>query len=231
MSYELVVTMKHKQSTFNEHHLDAQVSISDKSKKILYRSSLNALMILAIGLLVNLAIRVDFSILKHGLGETSITEALQSLMLIISASSFFLVLRERKELSHAATLIFGFLIVLTIREMDAWFDMIFHGAWVFPALLVTVSSCAYGFKGHKNTINQMATILDVRHMNTLIGGVVLLIVFSRLYGMGSFWHSVMHENYIREVKNVSEEAMELLCYCLIALGAVKTRLTLKNQTA
>ena len=221
MSYELVVTMKHKQSTFNEHHLDAQVSISDKSKKILYRSSLNALMILAIGLLVNLAIRVDFSILKHGLGETSITEALQSLMLIISVSSFFLVIRERKELSHAATLIFGFLVVLTIREMDAWFDMIFHGAWVFPALLVTVSSCAYGFKGHKNTINQMATILDVRHMNTLIGGVVLLIVFSRLYGMGSFWHSVMHENYIREVKTYLKRRWSFCVTALLLLALLK----------
>ncbi len=178
--------MKNKQSTFHEQHIDAQGGILESSKKTLYRASLNALVILAIGLLVNLAIRIDFSILKHGLGETSITEALQLLMLLLSTSSFFLVIRERKDLSHAAALIFGFLSVLTIREMDAWFDMLFHGAWVFPALLVTIATCAYAFRGHKGTINQMATILDVRHMNTLIGGVVLLVVFSRLYGMGSF---------------------------------------------
>ena len=222
--------MKRKHSTFHEQHIDAQVGISDSSKKALYRSSLNALVILAISLLVNLAIRIDFSVLKHGLGETSITEVLQLLMLIVSTTSFYLVLRERKDLSHAATLIFGFLAVLTIREMDAWFDMLFHGAWVLPALVVTITCCAYAFRRHTGTINQMATILDVRHMNTLIGGVVLLVVFSRLYGMGSFWQSVMHEYYVREVKDVSEEAMELLCYCLIALGAVKTRLTLKHKT-
>ncbi|WP_436840209.1 hypothetical protein [Vibrio hepatarius] len=184
---------------------------------------------MAIAILVNLAIRIDFSILKHGLGETSITESLQFLMLMVSTSTFYLLIREREDLSHAATLIFGFLAVLTIRETDAWFDLLFHGAWVLPAMVVTVATCTYAFRGGKRSINEIATILDVRHMNTLIGGVVLLIVFSRLYGMGSFWHTVMQEYYVREVKNVSEESMELLCYCLIALGAVKTRLALKHN--
>ena len=64
-------------------------------------------------------------------------------------------------------------------------------------------------------------------MNFLIGSVVLLIVFSGLYGMGHFWYSVMGEHYIREVKNVSEESMELLCYSLIALAAAKTRISMR----
>ncbi|GLT20050.1 hypothetical protein GCM10007938_38330 [Vibrio zhanjiangensis] len=220
--------MKREHPIFDERRLTSQDGILDKSKKVIYKSSLDALVILAICILVNLAIRIDFSVFKDGVGEASFTESLQLLMLIVSTSSFYLIIRERQDLIHAAVLIFGFLVVVTIREMDAWFDLIFHGAWVLPAALVTIVSTVYALRGGKDSVNQMATILDIRHMNTMIGGIVLLVVFSRLYGMGSFWHSVMQEHYVREVKNVSEESMELLCYCLIALGAVKTRLSLKH---
>jgi len=55
------------------------------------------------------------------------------------------------------------------------------------------------------------------------------LVFSRLYGMGSFWQHVMGEHYVRDVKNISEEGIELLCYSLIALSAVRTRRELKRQ--
>ncbi|MGP8308889.1 hypothetical protein [Vibrio sp. YIC-376] len=41
--------------------------------------------------------------------------------------------------------------------------------------------------------------------------------------MGSFWRSVLDASYIREVKNISEEGIELLCYSLIALSAFRTR--------
>lgn len=68
-------------------------------------------------------------------------------------------------------------------------------------------------------------------MPMLITAVVLLLVFSRLYGMGSFWHSVMEEHYLREVKNLSEEAIELLCYSLISLSAVKTYYLLTKSDA
>ena len=58
---------------------------------------------------------------------------------------------------------------------------------------------------------------------------ILLLVFSRLYGMGSFWQHVMGEHSVRDVKNISEEGIELLCYSLIALSAVRTRRELKRQ--
>ncbi len=116
-----------------------------------------------------------------------------------------------------------------IREMDYWFDMIHHGSWVFPALAVTALACAKAYQGGKGTVNQMAVILQSPYMKLLIGSVVLLVVFSRLYGMGSFWQHVMGEHYVRDVKNISEEGIELLCYSLIALSAVRTRRELKRQ--
>ncbi|MCA0934442.1 hypothetical protein LCL85_02520 [Vibrio alginolyticus] len=201
--------------------------IADESKQIIYRACLSALMIVAISIVVNLSIRLDYVILGSNLGETSITETLQLTMLAIAAWSFFSLAKQVSEVKHAAVLISGFFAVLMIREMDYWMDMIHHGSWVFPALTVTALACAKAYQGGKGTVNEMADILRVPHMKLLIGSVVLLLVFSRLYGMGSFWRHVMDESYIRDVKNISEEGIELLCYSLIALSAFRTRREIK----
>lgn len=197
--------------------------VTEKSKRIIYKSSLNALMIVAISILVNLSLRLDYVVLGSSLGELSVTETLQLVMLAIASWSFFSLSKQQPQLKHAAILIAGFFAVLIIRETDYWTDMIHHGSWVFPALAVTALACAKAYQGGKGTMNEMATILTVPHMKLLVGAVMLLLVFSRLYGMGSFWQQVMDENYIRDVKNISEEGIELLCYCSIALSAVRTK--------
>lgn len=66
-------------------------------------------------------------------------------------------------------------------------------------------------------------------MNLLITGVMLLLVFSRLFGMGSFWHNIMGADYVREVKIIAEEGTELLAYCLIAFASVKTVNGFRNK--
>ncbi len=205
--------------------------ITDESKRVIYRSCLSVLMIVAVSIVVNLSIRLDYIILGSNLGETSITETLQLLMLGIASWSFFSLSKQVSHLKHAAVLISGFFVVLMIREMDYWMDMIRHGSWIFPALTVTALACAKAYQGGKGTVNEMADILRSSNMKLLISAVILLLVFSRLYGMGSFWRHVMDEHYIRDVKNISEEGIELLCYNLIALSAFRTRreLKLKNQ--
>ncbi|MFB9136656.1 hypothetical protein M1D72_01785 [Vibrio sp. AK197] len=203
--------------------------VTADTKKTIYRQLLNALMIVAIGILVNLSIRVDYTLFGVSLGEQSLTETLQLVMLAGSAVCFFSLGRRMSQVKHASYLIAAFFVVLMIREMDVWFDMIAHGSWVYPALLVTFAALYNAYKGGKQSINEMGQILKSRHMNMLIGGVMLLLVFSRLYGMGSFWQSVMSDSYIRDVKNISEETMELLCYCLIALGAAKTRFEMLTE--
>ncbi|MED5505057.1 MAG: hypothetical protein VYC54_11615 [Pseudomonadota bacterium] len=219
-----------KQAESAQSNLVAENSkVTEESKRIIYKSMLSALTIVAISILVNLSIRVDYVLLGSTLGETSVTETLQLIMLAVASWSFFRVSRQESHLSHAAILISGFFAVLMIREMDYWFDMIHHGSWVFPALAITALACAKAYRGGKGTVNEMAIILQSPYMKLLIGSVILLLVFSRLYGMGSFWQHVMGEHYVRDVKNISEEGIELLCYSLIALSAVRTRRELKRQ--
>ncbi|MCG7587258.1 hypothetical protein MHN01_16625, partial [Photobacterium sp. OFAV2-7] len=46
-----------------------------------------------------------------------------------------------------------------------------------------------------------------------------LFVFARIYGMGDLWQGAMQENYLRSVKNLAEEGVELLAYSLIVFAA------------
>ena len=208
---------------------NASSKISPESKKIIYQALTHILTIAAIGILVNVSIHLDYIYLNSAVGEVSITENLQLVMLAISSWCFFDIYRKNLDVYHAAILISGFFFVMMVREMDFLFDKIHHGFWVFPALSVALFSCFRACKGGKNTVNEMACILQIPYMKLLMAAVVLLLVYSRLYGMGSFWHSVMGIHYVRDVKSISEESMELLCYCLIAISSVRIRYALKPE--
>ncbi|WP_060981569.1 hypothetical protein [Vibrio splendidus] len=199
-----------------------EFTLSQSTSQVIYKRCQTALVVLAIGIVANLALRIDFVLLNGNVGEISVTEMLQQLLLIIASGSFAYLAREKREVKHAAMLISAFFSVMFIREMDFWFDKIVHGAWVVPALLVAGSAIFYAIKNGKRTIDQLALILASPHMNLLVTGVMLLLVFSRLFGMGSFWHNVMGDDYVRAVKNIAEEGTELLAYCLIAFASLKT---------
>lgn len=205
--------------------------ISLSTKEVIYKTLLQVMVVCALCIVVNIAIRVDFVVLGHALGESSVTEMLQIIMLVTTSLAFMLLAKRYPSLANASVLIAGFFFVLAIREMDAWFDLIFHGAWLYPALTVFALSALYAFRGGKRTLDQMAAILASRYMPILVTAVVVLLVFSRLYGMGSFWQHVMEEHYLRDVKNLSEEAIELLCYCLITYSAINTHITMKRSFA
>ncbi|MDH6017382.1 hypothetical protein [Vibrio splendidus] len=199
-----------------------EFTLSQSTSQVIYKRCQTALVVLAIGIVANLALRIDFVLLNGNVGEVSATEMLQQLLLIVTSGSFAYLAIEKREVKHAALLISAFFAVLFIREMDFWFDKIVHGAWVVPALLVAGSAIFYAIKNGKRTIDQLALILASPHMNLLVTGVMLLLVFSRLFGMGSFWHNVMGDDYVRVVKNIAEEGTELLAYCLIAFASLKT---------
>ncbi|MFM2587101.1 hypothetical protein [Vibrio sp. TBV020] len=219
------------QASSSDQSESADLIISDFAKTTFQKVALNALVIAALSILVNVCLRVDFTLLHHGLGETSATELAQLMMLAVTSLSFFHLVRTKSSVTYAAALVSGFFMVMFIREMDVWFDMIAHGAWVVPALTITFAACYFAFSGGKKTIDQMALLLNTRYMPVLITSAVLLLVFTRLYGMGSFWHSVMGDHYIRDVKNLSEEATELMAYSIIAFAAVKTCLLVKRSDA
>ena len=178
-------------------------------------------MTIALCLFVIGILRVDYIWLGNSVGEKSITESVQSLLLLYTVFTFYTLVRKGV-LTSAMTLVGGFFCVVLIREFDAFFDQIIHGFWIYPALMVAVSSVVLALRG-KNAYLQMGELLENRNMQIIVTSVVILLVFSRFYGIGWFWKDVMSDSYIRDVKNISEETMELLCYGFIALYTYKTK--------
>lgn len=135
--------MKSQSKTKEQTHMSLELpefTLSQSTSQVIYKRCQTALVVLAISIVANLALRIDFVLLNGNVGEISVTEMLQQLLLIVTSGSFIYLARERSEVKHAALLISAFFAVMFIREMDFWFDKIVHGAWVVPALLVAGSA-------------------------------------------------------------------------------------------
>jgi len=196
-------------------------------KTAILKTIQNIIITTLLSLIVIAAQRLDYFWLENTLGEESITELLQIVFLLFTIVCFYKLHRAEK-LSGAVMLVGGFFTTLLIRELDAYFDLIFHGFWLYPALVVTLFCIHYALR-QDNLNAQMAQSLTDKYMQMLITFVVLLFVFSRLYGMGNFWEAVMGSHYVRDVKNISEETIELLFYAFIAFYAHKTSISLTQK--
>jgi len=198
-----------------------------KNNTPILKTAQNIVITTLLSLTVIAAQRLDYFWLENSLGEQSITELLQAVFLLFSVLCFYQ-LKLSNHLPRATILVSGFFTVLLIREFDASFDLIVHGFWVYPALVITLSSILYALQGNQ-LYEQMSRLLDDKNMQALITFIILLFVFSRLYGMGDFWKGVMGEQYVRDVKNISEETIELLFYAFIAFYANKTRISVTQK--
>lgn len=198
-----------------------------QTKSAFLKTMQNIIITTLLSLLVIAAQRLDYFWLENTLGEESITELMQIVFLLFTIVCFYKLHRADK-LSGAAMLVGGFFTTLLIRELDAYFDLVFHGFWIYPALVVTLFCSHYALR-QDNLNAQMAKLLADKYMQIMITFIVLLFVFSRLYGMGDFWEAVMGNNYVRDVKNISEETIELLFYAFITFFASKTTISLTQK--
>ncbi|WP_345332199.1 hypothetical protein [Ferrimonas pelagia] len=173
---------------------------------------------LAVALLLAAAtavIHLEVRWLLGHVGEDSLVEYMQELILAVTVAMFLLLVAKRPAQRGAAVLVGGFFAVLLIREMDSVFDQIVHGFWKYPAVLLAATAIGYAYR-HPQTTG-MPLVAYSRHSSfgLMIAGMAILMVFSRLFGMGILWNTLMGEQYVRGVKNLAEEGTELLAYCLI----------------
>lgn len=167
-----------------------------------------------------LTIGYDLIYLDNGLSESSVTEFLQAIVLFLSASSFYFIAYKEPSTRHFCVLVAGFFTCMLIREFDEFLDAIVHGFWVYPALLVALGSILFAARNAKQTIHTFAYFTQSRHFVSLCLGMALLLVFSRLFGMGEFWKGIMGPEYLRIVKLTAEESLEMLGYIVIFYAVV-----------
>ena len=172
-------------------------------------------------LLAASAFAIHLEVIHSGgnVGENSLVEYLQEFYLLVTGTLFAAVAVKRSEQRGFAILVAGFFSVLLIRELDSLFDQIVHGFWKYPAWVVAMSAIGYALNNKTTTVKPLLDYLNHKSFAMMLAGMVTLLVFSRIYGMGVLWQAAMQENYIRTVKNLAEEGLELLAYSLVLFAA------------
>lgn len=180
-------------------------------------------MFLAVAVITAIAafiIQIEVLQLSGSLSENSLVEYTQELFLLLTSILFSAVAVTRSTLRGFALLASAFFMVLLIRELDGLLDLIWHGFWKFPAAIVAITGMFYAYKHPQTTQPALSRYSQHASFGLMLAGLATLLVFSRLFGMGEIWQAAMQDNYVREIKNLAEEGVELLGYSLILAAAI-----------
>lgn len=164
-------------------------------------------------------IHYDVVHIQNNVGENSWTELLQETYLFLVSGLFAIVAIRHPQQRGFAVLVAAFFAIMFIREMDSVLDQIVHGFWKYPAWLLATAAIGYAVTHRKTTVEPLIRYTQHHSFSLMLGAMVTLLVFSRIYGMGVLWQGIMQDQYIRGVKNLAEEGVELLAYSLILFSA------------
>lgn len=174
-----------------------------------------------------LIIKSDAGILIDGgkFGEGSQTEWMQQLYLLLTSLTFILVGVRSSKYKAISYLFGGGALVALIRELDVYFDQIYHGAWFPVAMLILLVSVFLVFKKKKQIWDNLEEFFSTPAFGTFIAGFLSVFVFSRLFGTKKVWRALFDveklEPVQRWVKNAVEEGSELFGYTLLFIAAVE----------
>ncbi|AGG31471.1 hypothetical protein R4E38_01430 [Morganella morganii] len=174
---------------------------------------------------------IDILVLKNDLGEDSVTEIVAEVMLLAVIVLLFRKGLREPEDRAGFFLIAGFFASMLIRELDQIFDYISHGAWFWFAVPVSLIAIIYAFLHPRTAVNGLYRFVSHPAYGMMVTGLLVVLVFSRLFGMGILWRGMMGDDFNRLAKNLAEEGCELLGYTLCLLSAImfcrKQRVTAK----
>lgn len=175
----------------------------------------------AIILIAPLAVYIDTNILETGIRESSVTEYSQETLLAISSLIFFSLAYFNRDLRGFSILVGGFFGTMLIREMDQVLDAVFHGFWVYPAILWAGLTIATAIRFRHDLLATMATAARSRSFVYIVLGLAIVLAFSRVFGTTSLWLAVLDgSDAAKVVKNTVQEGLELLGYLLVFVGSV-----------
>ncbi|MGB3553228.1 MAG: hypothetical protein WBA25_01155 [Jannaschia sp.] len=178
------------------------------------------LALLALLIAVVLVINLDVVILDNNMSEVSVTEVTQSAFILVSAIIFawrsWQDIKSRGYFIAVATLF----ACMFVRENDALLDHIYHGSWTVPVAMIAGFGIFYTCRHRDSLAEPLARYFRARHTTFILIGLLLLLVFSRLFGTGSLWESVIGAEFAPSVKTVVQEGLELLSYALVTYGTI-----------
>ncbi len=155
--------------------------------------------------------------------EDSMTEYAQAIFLFLSASLSLYMFKKYRPVNAMAFVLGIFYLVLFVREHDAFLETnFFNKAWQAIVVVLLIPLVIYLVRNFKLFTIQLYALRNSVALGVLTVGFVIVQLYSRLYGKGKLWESLMGEEfYMRSVKDASEESIELLGYAILFIGTVE----------
>ena len=206
--------------------------VKDGTNELLHCGTLSQTSLLGIGAIVFAIVWAEVAIVGSIL-EASVTELAQESLILAAAFLFGFTAWRRPELRSLLALFAGLFGCMFIRELDAMFDIVFHGFWLYPALLLAVGTICYVLRCPRMSYRQARELLMTSPFRSVCLGLLAVLVISRIAGTGKLWCFIMgNESAGQFYKNIVQEGLELWGYAIIAAGAwhVKLRLTEKSRS-
>lgn len=171
-------------------------------------------------LIAVLCLHADINLLHNGLGEISITEIVQEIILAIIVVLHFRKAYKTVQQRICNVLIGGFFLTMLIRELDGVFDLIAHGSWFWFALFFAALTLIYALRRPQIAFQELRVYTAIPAYGIMFSGLLAILVFSRFFGMSLLWHSLLQDGYMRAVKNMVEEGSELFGYILCLISSI-----------
>ncbi|PIJ50711.1 transporter [Erwinia sp. OLTSP20] len=174
----------------------------------------------ALSAVTMLCLWIDVGVFKDGVNEISCTEITQELTLAVIVFLHARLAKKHPELRYCNMLIAGLFLAMLIRELDALFDLLAHGSWVWLALFSTLCTVVLPLRHFRHTLCQLEQYSRTPWYGMIMSGLLTILVFSRLFGMHQLWQTILADGYARVVKNIVEEGSELFGYLLCLTATI-----------
>lgn len=166
-----------------------------------------------------------------GVEEIGAIEFTQLGLLILCAISLVQAGREAPPLAvPLRTLVFA-LGIAFVRELDALFDLVFHGAWQVPAVALLAGGLYYGLGRREAFVHATRTLWRSRFAGLAYGAFVFVVVIAPTIGQQAVWRDLLGETYLRNIPRLIEELSELSGYLLLTAACVEACFVCREFTA
>lgn len=153
--------------------------------------------------------------------EFGIAEMWQFVLLFVACALLIVAIAKVTEDRELNILVVGLLTCMFVREADAFFDVfVFDGAWQVVVTLVLIATGWILRKSFRAIGPQLNRLAHSSPFGFAVAAFVSLVLFSRLFGRGTFWKQLMQDDYVRVAKNAAEEGTEILGYTLLLIGVI-----------
>ncbi|RZU99406.1 hypothetical protein [Spiribacter vilamensis] len=154
--------------------------------------------------------------------ELGFTELTQTCVLITSCLLLVYIRQVLQIWPNLTLLLLAFVAASLVREQDAFLDhYVATHTWKILVSLIVIPSITWVVIQRRRFLAEFARYSNTLSLGLFTAGILVTYAFSRLFGRQVFWRAVMQEGYMRDVKDMAEEVIELLGYSIILIAIVE----------